>query len=98
MITYDDEPITIQERFEAFHAANPWVFRELRRLTHNYLAAGHQRIGIGMLFEVLRWERNVTHGDEFKLNNNFRSRYVRMLIEDQPHWVDAFETRRLRAS
>jgi hypothetical protein len=91
--------LTIQERFEAFHEANPWVLDRLAHMTRDWLARGHQRVGIGMLFEVLRYDYSVaTHGDDFKLNNSLRSRYARRLIEDHPEWQDAFETRRLRAA
>jgi hypothetical protein len=87
---------THQERFEAFHALNPWVLTVLEKLTRDYLAAGRSRVGIGMLFEVLRWQygRHTT-GDEFRLNNNYRSRYARALIDKHPEWDAVFETRAL---
>jgi hypothetical protein len=93
----DDQAATIQAQFEAFHQLNPWVLRALESLTADYLERGAKRVGIGMLFEVLRWRYvNATEGDEFRLNNNFRSRYVRLLIERHPEWAPAFEVRALR--
>ncbi|WP_254709451.1 hypothetical protein [Streptomyces lunaelactis] len=94
----DGHEATIQAQFEAFHELNPWVLRALESLTADYLARGAQRVGIGMLFEVLRWRyATATEGDdEFRLNNNFRSRYVRLLIERHLEWAPAFEVRALR--
>jgi hypothetical protein len=93
----DDQAATIQAQFEAFHQLNPWVLRALESLTADYLKRGAARVGIGMLFEVLRWRyATATEGDEFRLNNNFRSRYVRLLIERHPEWAPAFEVRALR--
>ena len=93
----DDQAATIQAQFEAFHRLNPWVLRALESLAADYLKRGATRIGIGMLFEVLRWRYvTATEGDEFRLNNNFRSRYVRLLIERHPEWESAFEVRALR--
>lgn len=93
----EDQAATIQARFEAFHRLNPWVLRALETLTADYLNRGAKRVGIGMLFEVLRWQyATATEGDEFRLNNNFRSRYVRLLIERHPQWESAFEVRALR--
>jgi hypothetical protein len=93
----DDQAATIQAQFEAFHQLNPWVLRALESLTADYLKRGARRVGIGMLFEVLRWRYvTATEGDEFRLNNNFRSRYVRLLIERHPEWAPAFEVRALR--
>ncbi|MGW2022035.1 hypothetical protein [Streptomyces decoyicus] len=94
----DGKAATIQAQFEVFHQLNPWVLQALESLTGDYLKrVGQARVGIGMLFEVLRWRyAAATAGDEFRLNNNFRSRYVRLLIERHPEWAPAFEVRALR--
>lgn len=93
----DDEGASIQAQFEEFHRLNPWVLRALEALTTDYLKRGATRVGIGMLFEVLRWRYvAATEGDEFRLNNNYRSRYTRLLIERHPDWEHLFEVRALR--
>lgn len=90
---------TIQQRFESFHAHNPWVYAALESLTLDWLSRGRKRIGIKMLFEILRWQYGrSTTGDEFKLNNNYPSRYARLLIENHPEWADVFHTRELKAA
>jgi hypothetical protein len=90
---------TIQQRFDEFHRLNPWVLEHLERLTRDCVARGIDRIGIGMLFEVLRWQYGIaTSGDAFRLNNNFRSRYVRLMVDRNPAWAALFETRALRAA
>lgn len=92
-----DKPKTIREAFEAFHKANPHVYRMLRDLALPHARRG-QKIGIGMLFEVLRWRYYLqTSGDDFKLNNNYRSHYARLLMENEPALRGAFETRELRS-
>lgn len=107
-LTLDIEPLvmpetvkgaSIQERFESFHTLNPWVFRAFVRLTEDWIARGRDRIGIGMLTEIIRWEYGrQTVGDEFRINNNFRSRYVRLLIAEHPEFREVFHTRELRAA
>ena len=47
---------TIQSKFEDFHRINPWVFDRLERLTIDLLARGQAKVGLKMLFEVLRWQ------------------------------------------
>lgn len=90
--------LTIQQRFEAFHALNPWVIRELARMTADCAEKGFRRIGIGMLFELLRYQYGAaTHGADFALNNDYRSRYVRLLLAEHPEWTSLFEVRALRA-
>ena len=87
---------TIQDRFESFHNLNPWVLDALEQLTADYVQRGRRRLGIKMLVEVLRWQYGrATTGDEFKLNNNYSSRYVRLILERHPEWSDIFATREL---
>ncbi|MFJ4010294.1 hypothetical protein [Streptomyces sp. NPDC090026] len=91
--------LSIQERFEAFHQLNPWILDQLEALTADCVDRGLKRVGIGMLFEVLRWQYGrATRGEPWKLNNDFRSRYVRTLLELHPEWSPLFETRGLRAA
>lgn len=88
---------TIQQRFEKFHAANPWVFNALVTLTRKYADMGRTRVGINHLVEVVRWQyAGSTKGDEFKVNDNFTSRYARLIGKEYPQYAKMFETRRLR--
>lgn len=89
---------TIQERFESFHALNGWVLTALERLTEDALAHGRHRLGIKHFVEVLRWQYGrQTTGDEFRLNNNYSSRYVRLLLDLHPDWAAHFNLRELLA-
>lgn len=94
-----DHAATIQERFEAFERANPWVLTSLIRLADSYRRRGARRIGIKHLIEVLRWEfHKATEGDEFKLNNSFTSRYARAIRQARPDIGELIETRELKAA
>lgn len=91
---------TIQARFERFHQHNPVVYTILVRLAREFIAkrTGHQ-CGIGMLWEVVRWNCYLTIDDpnsEFKLCNDYRSRYARLMMAQEPDLQDTFELRTLR--
>ena len=91
---------TIDAAFEAFHDANPWVYRELCALARDLVARGHHRVGMKMLFEVLRWSYAMSTDDpssDFKLNNNYTSRYARLIMDLEVDLDGVFETRRLIA-
>jgi hypothetical protein len=51
------EPESIEQRFWTFHTAHPEVYRELVVLARRARAAGRERLGMKMLFEVVRWNR-----------------------------------------
>ena len=94
-------PLTRAEKFDQFHAHNPQVFAELEKLAQVMIRKGRKKIGIGLLFEVLRWEFYMNTDDpnsEFRLNNNYRSHYARLLIERNPELTDALELRHLRSA
>ena len=91
---------TIQEQFETFHNANPWVYTELVSMARQLKAKGHRKVGIGMLFEVLRWNYLLRTNDPnsgFKLNNNMRSRYARLIMDTESDLTGVFETRELKS-
>ncbi len=87
---------TIHDAFVAFHASNPQVYQALRRLALAMRRRGVKQFGIAALFEVLRYEAALrTAGDEFKLNNSYRSFYARLLMEREGELAGFFETRTL---
>lgn len=90
------EKLPLEIRFREFHMANPNVFHELVELAWQAHYAGKRRIGIGQLFEVLRWNVMVrTKGQEgFKLNNDLRAVYAREIMRTNPALGPIFETRR----
>lgn len=84
----------ITERFRAFHAQNPHVYARVVELVVDAVLRGDRRIGVGALFEQLRYsERTETHGDRYRLNNDYRAPMVRLLLEEHPEWSDLFELR-----
>lgn len=91
---------TIQSRFEKFHEKNPRVYAQLVKLARELKKQGHDNLGIGMLWEVLRWhymkEVGPVDTDEgFTLNNIFRSRYARLIEQQESDLKGVFETRKI---
>lgn len=87
---------SLEEQFDAFHGANPHVYSALRSLARELKRRGAKKAGIGQLFEVLRWQYALqTQGSEYRLNNNYRSFYAR-LLNQEPELRGMFETRTLR--
>lgn len=83
--------------FAQFHAENPQVYAELRKLSFDLKRRGRERYGIKALFEVLRFHRAMTTNDpDFKLNNNYHAFYARLLMEQEPGLKGFFETREHR--
>jgi hypothetical protein len=94
----------IQARFEKFHGDNPVFYRLLVKYTREAVAAleakGRGRhYGIAAVVERVRWHVNVEASgiEEFKMPNDFRSRYARLIMKQEPDLQGVFELRELRA-
>jgi len=90
----------IDARFAEFDAANPDVWDEFVRLATRAINAGRARYSADAIVHLIRWERNVvrkTDGSEFKINDQYTSRYVRKWQAAFPLWAGFFETRTLRS-
>lgn len=85
-----------REEFEQFHTENPGVYEALVRLTRQAIIAGKTRGSINMLFEVVRWEHYLATTDSnsrYRLNNNYRAHYARMLMDKNIDMTGFFSTR-----
>lgn len=90
------EDRTLRAKFERFDEEHPDVYRQLVRLTREWMSVGHRKLGIATLFERLRWEWHVSglaDEDGYKLNNSYRAFYARKIMAENPDLDGIFETR-----
>jgi hypothetical protein len=95
------EPGSIADRFARFHEVNPHVYRNLVQLARmKRIGRPTRKLSIDLLYAILRDKYDEAHvlpdGEEYYLNNDFRSRYSRLIMEKEPDLQGAFEIRRLR--
>lgn len=90
---------TIRRQFLNFHIAHPEVYVEILELCRQWVSRGTERWSIDGVFEVLRWQRRFRDlpaaGEEFKLNNNYRAHYARLVVQE-PGLASIFELRKLK--
>jgi hypothetical protein len=98
-----ERKLTIQERFELWLEAEPETWKLIRAYAYRYLDAwlkreNGRRIGIDLIVSRVRWEHDVERrSDEpFKVNNDFRSRMSRKLIEEDKRFGQLFEIREVK--
>ena len=90
---------TLQSAFNKFDTENPHVYEFYKKFAFALLACGRKRCSIALLTERIRWEVYVTTSAlDFKINNNFRSRYARKLMTEYPELQGMFSTRKLHTS
>lgn len=86
---------TTAEQFEQFHAENPRVYRVLVQIAREWRKrTGRTRLGIGALYERARWEIAITTSDpSFKLNNDYRAFYARLIMARETDLAGMFNLR-----
>lgn len=85
----------IEAAFWQFHGDHPEVYVELVALCRELRQRGYERFGIATVYEVCRW-RSMIHaapGESFKLNNNYRAYYARLIMETERDLAGVFNTR-----
>lgn len=88
---------TIQERFEAWIAANPSFWRAFVRLCLEMRRRGMRRWSSKAAVEVLRYQAYLqTVGDTYKIPNDVTSRLARKAMLEHPELAGFFEVRELR--
>lgn len=85
--------------FREFHAANPHVYELFVQFAKQVRATGRSKYSADAVMHRIRWHLNVETRsfDGFKINNNFASRYARLLIAEQPDFEGFFELRKIKS-
>ena len=88
---------SIQSRFERFDRENPQVYAKFKEYAGRLLCTGRHRFGAKLIIERIRWDYAIeTNARDFKINNDFPSRYARKLIAEKSEFQGKFELRRIR--
>jgi hypothetical protein len=92
-------PDSIYINFLKFHEDNPGVYKRLVSLALEWKEAGHNKVGIAMLYEVMRWTAGLMNKDieGYTLNNNYRAYYARMIMFNEPSLRGMFDVRITRS-
>ena len=97
--------MTVEEKFNTFHAANPHVYELYRRFAYELLAAGAKRISSKAIIERIRWEASISttgagwhvaRGKRFLIDNRFTAWYARKFAEDFPKLASRLEMREIK--
>lgn len=90
-------PRSFKDKFLLYHELNPHVYECLVELTRDLKNRGHQKLGINMISEVVRWLYGLTTTDpnsQFKISNDYRPYYARMIMEREPDLQGIFDLKR----
>jgi len=104
-----DEPEpddSIQREFLDFHASNPHVYKFLVHYSMQAVREMRKRgiaspqYSISAVIERVRWHVNfeVKGYQDFKINNDYRSRYARLIMKTVPKLRGVFNLRKIKST
>lgn len=86
----------IDRDFLKFHTDNPIVWELFTKFTLRLIERGFKHYSADAICHRIRWEVDVEIKDgEFKLNNNYTSRYARLFHKTFPQYAGFFRNRTL---
>jgi len=85
-----------QVKFEKYHAKNPEIWEEFKRLTFDLIKAGRKHYSADGILHAIRYNTALRGSLERKIDNNFSSMYSRLFTANFPEHKDFFEQRKLK--
>ena len=90
--------MNIQQKFENFNCEHPTIYKELVRLAQIAKIQGVSSYSAKAMFEIVRWNLMRRRlGRSFRINNNFTSRYARLINKNEPGLRNFFTVRKLKS-
>ena len=88
----------IDDRFNEFNANHPHIFDLFCRFALQVKERG-KKIGAKAIAERMRWEIYFERAEweEYKINNNYISRYARLAVEKYPDLITVFNFRSVKS-
>ena len=88
-------------QFWRFHYTNPHVYELFKKYAYEVMRSGHRHYGTNAIINRMRWHMDIetldsNGNDNFKINNNYASRYSRLLALNEPMFRGFFRNRKLK--
>lgn len=94
---FGDYPTEVREKFKKWLTDNPVIYKRFKESAKLMKDSGRTHYSGYPIFYHMRFEHDlVTKGDPFKINNNYLSMLIRLLIYRCPEFDGWFELREIR--
>ena len=85
-----------QAKFERYHAENPEIWEEFKKLCFDLIRAGRRHYSADGILHAIRFNTAIRGSEMRKIDNNYSSMYSRMFTANFPQHKDFFEQRILK--
>ena len=81
------------EKFKKYHNDSPQIYNNIVQMARQKKTEGFSAYSIRTIWEVLRWNSEISGKDAYKLNNNYVPYYARLIMQNEPDLAGFFEVR-----
>jgi hypothetical protein len=85
-----------QAKFERYHAENPEIWEEFKKLCFDLIRAGRRHYSADGILHAIRFNTAIRGSEMRKIDNNYSSMYSRMFTANYPEHTGFFEQRILK--
>jgi len=87
----------LDRAFRKYDVANPHIYRVFVKKVFEAVREGRQNWSARAIFNVIRWNTELRGDDDFKVNNNYSSRYTRKFESEYPELMGFLRKRKLKS-
>lgn len=90
-------PKHVYEKFKQYHTDNPKVWDLFKRFAYDMRNTGRETYSAEIIINQIRWHHDIESkgGEAFKINNDYKPMYARMLVYKYPEFKDFFKFRKV---
>lgn len=82
-----------EEKAREFDNEHPEIWVQFVKVAKTAKAKGFKTWSADAIFQIIRWESDVTKFEEYKVNNNYRKYYAKKLVTTFPEFEGFFKFR-----
>ena len=80
-------------KFNQYHHDNPEIYKVFKSYALRAVKL-KSHFGAKAIFEIIRWNTEISGNDEFKINNNYTALYARLFENEYPQHTGFFRKRK----
>lgn len=96
---FEGYPHSVIEKFRTYHLSHPKVFILFKQYANEMIKSGREHYSAEIIINQIRWHHDIQSkgADVFKISNDFKPLYARLLVFKYPEFKDFFQFRQVRS-
>lgn len=96
---FEGYPKSVILKFRDYHNSHPKVYKLFKQYANQMKESGREHYSAEIIINQIRWHHDIKSNgaDVFKISNDFKPLYARLLVYKFPEFKDFFQFRQVRS-